>query len=50
MQGKSVMALGQENLKRKKSILDYFLIKKAEVECYEKVEIDKDKISCIEKN
>ena len=36
-------------------ILDYFLIKKADIECYEKLEIDKDrilapyKINCIEK-
>ena len=44
------MGLGKE-----KSILDYFLIKKADIECYEKLKIDKDiiwapnKINCIEK-
>ena len=42
-------------LRKEKSILDYFLIKKADIECYEKLEIDKDRIwapyeiTCIEK-
>ena len=45
MWGENEIGLGQENLERKKSKLNYFLIKKADVECYEKLDIDKDKIS-----
>ena len=37
--GTCTRELGKET-----SILDYFLIKKADIECYEKLEIDKDRI------